>query len=118
MREPLLGDPGAQPPVGQAPAAGVAGGDGSGRSAAPELRAALWEAAAREAVRQGALRFWQHAMAARQRANHEASRRLRLLEEEARAAAEAGTCPMQQLCAAGCPSRMLSPRRRVIAIRG
>lgn len=63
-----------------------AGSDGN--SYFRQLRATLDEAAAREAVREGALRFWQQAMAARQRANYEAGAVLRALEESGRAAAE------------------------------
>ena len=60
-----------------------------GMPAAPVAVAAAAVVAAaeqqcRERVRQGALRFWQQAMAVRQRTNREAGVRLRQVEAEAR----------------------------------
>lgn len=90
LEEPLLhhrrGAAQVQPEEVKATAGAGAGGDAG--SHVRQLRADLDEAAAREAVREGALRFWQQAMAARQRANIEAGAVLQALEESGRAAAE------------------------------
>ena len=69
-----------QTPLLECPRAGA----GAPHTVSPALAAAAHEFAAREAARQGATRFWQAAMEARQAANREAGRRLRALEAEAR----------------------------------
>ena len=77
----------AAPLLGSATSVMHAGGRG-GMPAAPAVAAAAAAEAAeqqcRERVREGALRFWQQAMAVRQRANREAGVRLRQLDAEAR----------------------------------